>query len=828
MISAAIKCHRQQPTVTVLTTNAITPVLSGTATVGSGETLSVTVGVDTYTVGDGNLILVGTTWTLAVPLANALSEGVYDVMVSITDAAGNTTTDASVVDLTIDTSAPAAPTLAPDMLAADDSGESSSDDVTNTNTPTYVVAVGGAVADSDFVMYADATEVGSGTVGSDGSLSIVASALADDTYAISYRYVDAAGNQSGLSPILSVTIDTVTVVATLDTPVMDDGYINIGEAGAVLLSGSAESNALVLVSLEDIGATQVSTTVSADGSGQWSLLGDELDVSALQSGGLIVGVEVTDKAGNTSSLPTTYVELDVEAPEAPQVDSLLTASVTPTLGGYVNLPFGTILTVQLNGVEYTVGDGNLSWNGTDAWSLIIPVGNELTDASYEVLSTVTDEAGNTATDTSSVELTIDTTAPSNPTIALDLLAADDSGTSNSDNVTNISTAVFSVPPSTAQPADTVTLYSGITNIGSGVVIADGSFSITAASLVEGIQSVTYVITDNVGNNSNLSPSLSVELDTVAPTPSLNSPIAGDNIISNSEVGGLTLEGTAEPGSSVTVIVEDVNNLQVDETVLSNAGGQWQVNTLNIISLDDGSLIIVVDALDAAGNSGVVSNTTVDYDASAPLAPSVNPLSTNSTTPVISGTATVGSGETLSITVGGDTYTVGDGNLVLVGTDWTLSIPSGNALTEAVYDVMVSITDAAGNTSADVSSTDLTIDTTAPNNPTIALDLLAADDSGSSTTDDLTNITVVSVSVPAGTATTGDTVSLLHEGAAVDSTTVIAVDGSFTFAAVSLIEGSQSLSYTVSDAVGNTSASAPVLNSRWSSIRAPPPPRCPAR
>ena len=519
MISAAIKCHRQQPTVTVLTTNAITPVLSGTATVGSGETLSVTVGVDTYTVGDGNLVLVGTTWTLAVPLANALSEGVYDVMVSITDAAGNTTTDASVVDLTIDTSAPAAPTLAPDMLAADDSGESSSDDVTNTNTPTYVVAVGGAVADSDFVMYADATEVGSGTVGSDGSLSIVASALVDDTYAISYRYVDAAGNQSGLSPILSVTIDTVTVVATLDTPVMDDGYINIGEAGAVLLSGSAESNALVLVSLEDIGATQVSTTVSADGSGQWSLLGDELDVSALQSGGLIVGVEVTDKAGNTSSLPITYVELDVEAPEPPQVDSLLTASVTPTLGGYVNLPFGTILTVQLNGVEYTVGDGNLSWNGTDAWSLIIPVGNELTDASYDVLSTVTDEAGNTATDTSSVELTVDTTSPNNPTIALDLLAADDSGTSNSDDITNNSVVSVSVPAGTATTGDTVSLLHEGAAVDSTTVAVDGSFTFAAVSLIEGSQSLSYTVSDAVGNTSASAPVLNSRWSSIrAPPP----------------------------------------------------------------------------------------------------------------------------------------------------------------------------------------------------------------------------------------------------------------------------------------------------------------------
>ncbi|MEQ9494265.1 MAG: hypothetical protein RJP96_11685, partial [Algiphilus sp.] len=61
-------------------------------------------------------------------------------------------------------------------------------------------------------------------------------------------------------------------------------------------------------------------------------------------------------------------------------------------------------------------------------------------------------------------------------------------------------------------------------------------------------------------------------------------------------------------------------------------------------------------------------------------PTVVSQTTNDTTPTISGTATVGAGETLTVTVDGVTYTAGDGNLTLTGTSWSLTIPGGNAIT----------------------------------------------------------------------------------------------------------------------------------------------------
>ena len=46
--------------------------------------------------------------------------------------------------VTIDTAAPAAPTSAPDLQAASDSGFSDTDNITNDNTPAFNVDVGGS------------------------------------------------------------------------------------------------------------------------------------------------------------------------------------------------------------------------------------------------------------------------------------------------------------------------------------------------------------------------------------------------------------------------------------------------------------------------------------------------------------------------------------------------------------------------------------------------------------------------------------------------------------------------------------------------------------
>ena len=119
---------------------------------------------------------------------------------------------------------------------------------------------------------------------------------------------------------------------------------------------------------------------------------------------------------------------------------------------------------------------------------------------------------------------------------------------------------------------------------------------------------------------------------------------------------------------------------------------------------------------AAGLSGPVTSRGVALDNTPPAVPTVDPLDTTSTTPTISGNAQVGPGEHLSITVGGNTYTVGDGHLGLSGGRWTLALPADAPLGTGNHSVQARISDLAGNSSDDLSAGEITISDVPPPRP----------------------------------------------------------------------------------------------------------------
>ena len=66
------------------------------------------------------------------------------------------------------------------------------------------------------------------------------------------------------------------------------------------------------------------------------------------------------------------------------------------------------------------------------------------------------------------------------------------------------------------------------------------------------------------------------------------------------------------------------------------------------------------------------------------------------------------GELSDVVVNGVSFTDGDGNLSVGGTDWSLTIPLGNALRVGKYNVAASSTDAAGNTGSDSTTNELVL------------------------------------------------------------------------------------------------------------------------
>ena len=100
-------------------------------------------------------------------------------------------------------------------------------------------------------------------------------------------------------------------------------------------------------------------------------------------------------------------------------------------------------------------------------------------------------------------------------------------------------------------------------------------------------------------------------------------------------------------------------------------------------MDEGTYDVQATVTDAAGNSTTDSTTNeLIVDLTPPPAPGVTSQTTNDSTPVISGTTTVGTGMVLRVEVDGVIYTVGDGHLVDNGDgSWDLTIPLADALVD---------------------------------------------------------------------------------------------------------------------------------------------------
>src|SRR6185369_16039654 len=178
---------------------------------------------------------------------------------------------------------------------------------------------------------------------------------------------------------------------------------------------------------------------------------------------------------------------------------------------------------------------------------------------------------------------------------------------------------------------------------------------------------------------------------------------------------LVFKGSATAGATVTLTLTGPSGGFTNVNVTANSGGTWTYDYTGT-ALSEGSY-----TLEAV--SGATVTQSIAIDSTAPAGPvTVNSQTTADTTPTISGTATLAAGESLFVTVNGVTYEVGDGNLGLSGSNWTLVIPASDALTPAsvlggfsgVYDVVATARDTAGNTRTDSTSAELTVqDTTAP-------------------------------------------------------------------------------------------------------------------
>ncbi|MFE8148466.1 Ig-like domain-containing protein [Brenneria goodwinii] len=622
-------------------------------------------------------------------LSPALTNG-EAVTVTATDAAGNvsTPTTATAPDLT----APVAPA---DLQVAEDGASVSGS-----------AEAGSTVTITD----ADGNVLGSVTVGEDGSFSVPLTPALTNGEEISAVASDAAGNNS--APV---------IVAAPDSTAPDAPVATISEDG-LTVSGTAEAGSFVTVTLPD-NSTQ---TTTAAANGTWSVTLPE----ALTAGEQLTAT-ATDEAGNVSA-PVTVTAPDLTAPTAPA--DLLVAEDGTSVSGSAEA--GSTVTI-------TDADGNVLGSVTvgEDGSFSVPLSPALTNGE-EVSAVASDAAGN-----ASVPVSVAAPDLTAPTAPADLLVAED-GASVSGS---------------AEAGSTVTITDADGNVlGSMTVGDDGSFSVPLSPALTNGEEISAVVSDTAGNNS--APVSVAAPDSTPP----DAPVAA---ISDD---GMTVSGTAEAGSLVTVTLPD-NSTQ---TTTAAANGTWSITLPEALTAGEQ---LTATATDEAGNvSAPVTVTAPDTsipDTTAPDAP-VAAISEDGLT--VSGTAEPGS--TVTVTLPGS-FTLTDIADDVGG--YSVGLPVALTNGEAVT---VTATDAAGNVSAPTTVTAL--DTTAPSAPA---QLLVAED-GSSVS---------------GTAEAGGTVTLTDAAGNVLGSVTADNDGHFTVPLSPALTNGEQISAVASDAAGNASAAGTV-------------------
>ncbi|WP_407712717.1 Ig-like domain-containing protein [Enterobacter chengduensis] len=761
-------------------------VLSGTtANVEENQTVSIIFAGKSYTAtvgADGK-------WTTTVPAADlaGLKDGDASVQVSVTNVNGNSASAGR--EYSVDATAP---TVTISTIAGDDvlnAAEAQSDlTVSGTSTAEAGQTVTVSLNGKDYTT----------TVGADGSWTLAvpaadAAALTDGSVTVTASVSDKAGNPASVDH--NLTVDTTAPAVTINTVAGDD-VINVAEhAQAQIVSGSATGAAAgdkVTVTL----GGQTYTTV-LDGAGNWSVGVPASVISALQDGTVTVTASVTDGAGNTGTgthnvtVDTGLLSVGFNTLSGDNVLNAVEKGQDLSVSGTsANLAEGTVVTVTLNGKNYTAttaADGS--------WSLTVPAADlaGLGQANYTLSATATNGVGNSVSNTAN--LLVDTALP---TVTINTVAGD-----NVINAAEVAAGqILSGSVANAEAGNTVTVTLG-GNSYTATVQSDLTWSVSVPSdvltaLGNGSLSVTATVTNGHGNTG--SGEREIAIDANLPGLRVNT-VAGDDVINSIEhAQNLIVTGTSDGLAAGTALTVTVNGKDYAATV--RADGTWSaaIPSNDVSAWPEGSVKIGVTGDSAAGNPITISHdVTVDL---ATVAISINAIATDDVINaaekgadlVLSGATTnVEAGQTVTLSLNGKIYTTtvdGDGN-------WTYTVPSADLahLKDGDASVQVSVTNVNGNSAS--AGREYSVDATAP---TVTISTIAGDDVLNAA-EAQSDLTVSGTS----TAEAGQTVTVSLNGK--DYTTTVGADGSWTLTvpaadAAALTDGSVTVTASVSDKAGN--------------------------
>ncbi|WP_417882971.1 VCBS domain-containing protein [Vibrio rumoiensis] len=738
----------------------------------------------------------GTNWTTQEP--NNQVDGDYSLLVRQTDVAGNSAISAP-LPYTVDTSLNA-PSV--DLTDTSDSSDtrnaqgSNQDDITNQVRPTFELL--NIDNDADKVeVFIDGNSIGEAQQDPSTHQWTIqpTSDLAQGSHEVTAIATDIAGNVAqSPQPQLSIWVDTQaqSLTISLQTDSGSSSTDHITNTQGFDVQG-VEPGAVVEYRLHTTSGTGSWTTTqpSNQADGTYTLETRQIDIAGNESQPMSLTYTIDNKA--VISINTIAQDDVINAQEHNQN---LTIS-----GTTVGVEDGQTVTVELNQQTYTAQvQGN-------SWTLDVPAAQvqALTDGSQpQVTVSVTDIAGNTATDAH--QITIDTTA----TISIDTVSTDD--VINAQEHGHALT--ISGDTTDVEDGQTVTVVLNGQSYTADVQQGQWALDVPAIDVQQlsdnVIQTITASVADKAGNS--VSETHDINVDITAQIQ-IDADLAGDDVLNAAETGqDFDIKGTVigvEDNQDVTI---DFNGQHYTTQVTS---GTWSftVPATDLSNLKDGDVPhIQVSTTDLAGNLAIDDrDITVDTQTAAPVVDLDSASDSSDTQHQNHGTdhddLTKDDTPTL-ILKGIDSdaaqVEVFDGTtslgLATQGTngEWTITVANVDALSDGVHSITATVTDNAGNTNTSV-PLDIRVDTVTQ----VQLDVISNKHQGTGITENANSRPVIS-----GTAEVRTKVDIFDNGnqlATVDTDS----SGHFTYNPVSdLSEGLHEFTATATDVAGNQQTSTP--------------------
>jgi hypothetical protein len=350
------------------------------------------------------------------------------------------------------------------------------------------------------------------------------------------------------------------------------------------------------------GSGVASITYWIDGGSQTTASAATAAVAVTGDGAHVVSYFATDNVGNASSTQTQNVTIDTAAPSAPSAPDLAAASDSgaSSTDNITNVTTPTLTGTAEAGATVTIYDGaSQIGTGTATGGSYSITTSTLSAGAHSITAKATDAAGNTSVSSSTLSVTVDTSAPVVTTTVVAKTTGYLAGSIKQGGTFYVYATITDATSVTTATANVSTL---VASGGSAVTLTAGSYSAEGVSytyrtasqtaknpFTAGANTYAISVTDVAGNSATQS-SLPVTVDNTVPT-------ATDIQTTNSGVSG-----KAEANDTIVFTYSE----PIDpESILAGWTG---ASTNVVVHLDDGGCTIVLcnndtfDIWNAANNA----------------------------------------------------------------------------------------------------------------------------------------------------------------------------------------------------------------------------------